>query len=99
MDADPDDKSWQPFSLKLYIKRVARRRSGKCRTAGAFDMIMLRTGSIPEHHDSISNELIDSPTFGNERISQSREMSRGLLHQNVGIGCFSDSSEIFNVGE
>ncbi len=72
MDADPDDKSRQPFSLKLYIKCVARRRSGKCRTAGAFDMIVLRTGSIPKYHDGIANELIDSPAFGDERLGQTR---------------------------
>src|SRR6476661_5317257 len=99
MDADPDDKSRQYFGLKLCIKCVARRRSGECRTAGAFDMVVLRTGSIPEYHDGVANELIDSPPFGDERLGQSGEMSRGLLHQNVGICCFSDSSEIFHVGE
>jgi len=62
MDANPDDESRQPFGLKLSIKCVACRRSGKCRAAGAFDMIVLRTGGIPKHHDGIANEFLDLST-------------------------------------
>ena len=54
-------------------------------------MVLLQAGGIPEHHDGIADELIDSPAFGDECLRQGSKMARGLAHQNVGIGCFSDA--------
>src|SRR5262249_29394945 len=99
VNAESREKRFEALSFELRAELFPCGFCRECRSTCALDMVGLRIWCVPEHHDRITNELVDGPAFCEERLRQHREIARSLVHQNVGIGCLGNCRKIPHVGE